>query len=516
MKILGISLALVILLGLGFFESFATTVNPPEDSQTIELREELDRISLDGVSKNFILSNLRTLDRFDNVLDHVVKDQTVNTMVDLKNISNTTQDFSLVIATNNKKYMFPYEWVKVSLEPQKTFVYNHTWTLDDSLVVSVVDGSLVYTVNITFAVSTDPIKKDLESGLELFLIPKTTNSYLIIDKKIPYTSLKKQLQEKVEFDELQCNNPDHVLVERTNEKLACVTEKAAERFGWEIPKPTPFTIQGIPEIIHRGDFLEIFGTGNPNSAITAEVVNSEGEIINSRTAEIDSKGNWKLEEPIIVAADTPFGEYSATITDGREEIVKHWTVESDKIIIITPISLKFELGEVMKFNGTALPNKPIEMILENPFGKEVFSDIIQVDDSGFVEFEFQTDQNTAKGTYTLIVTQEKEKDFIFVGLGQLPSIPVNFEFENTCHYSCDDRDPVVVQISGERSAILSLQVRDSSEQLIFVDDNIMLKTDGRLSYNLDIANYSSGVYSLTVNFENSTSTDIFAIGISKN
>ncbi|MEK0350608.1 MAG: biofilm-associated protein, partial [Nitrosopumilus sp.] len=153
------------------------------------------------------------------------------------------------------------------------------------------------------------------------------------------------------------------------------------------------TIKGIPDVIHRGDFLEIFGTGDPGSAITAEIANSDGEIINSRTAEIDNKGNWKLDEPIIIALDTPFGKYSATITDGRQNILKHWIVESDKVIIITSSSLKFDPGEVMKFNGTALPNNPIELVLEDPLGKEIFSDIIQIDDSGFVEFEFPTTQS---------------------------------------------------------------------------------------------------------------------------
>ncbi len=189
------------------------------------------------------------------------------------------------------------------------------------------------------------------------------------------------------------------------------------------------TIKGIPDIVYRGDFLEIFGTGEPGSAITAEIANSEGEIINSRTAEIDSKGNWKLDEPIIVPLDTPFGKYSATITDGRQSILKHWMVESDKVIIIIPSSLKFEPGDIMKFSGTALPNKPIELILEDPLGKEIFADIILVNDSGFVEFEFQTTQSIVEGTYTLIATQEKEKEFIFTGIGQLPTIPVNLEFD---------------------------------------------------------------------------------------
>ena len=37
------------------------------------------------------------------------------------------------------------------------------------------------------------------------------------------------------FSELtHCNNPDHMLVERTNGNLACVSERTAEKLGWEI------------------------------------------------------------------------------------------------------------------------------------------------------------------------------------------------------------------------------------------------------------------------------------------
>ena len=58
-------------------------------------------------------------------------------------------------------------------------------------------------------------------------------------------------------------------------------------------------------------------------------------------------------------------------------------------------------------------------------GKEIISDIIETDESGFVEFEFPTTQSTSEGTYTLIASQEKDKEFVFVGIGQLPTIPVN-------------------------------------------------------------------------------------------
>jgi|APSaa5957512535_1039671.scaffolds.fasta_scaffold112426_1 hypothetical protein len=46
--------------------------------------------------------------------------------------------------------------------------------------------------------------------------------------------LRVQLEEGIETDQLQCDNIDHVLVLRTNGKMACVTEKTFEKMNWKI------------------------------------------------------------------------------------------------------------------------------------------------------------------------------------------------------------------------------------------------------------------------------------------
>ncbi len=270
------------------------------------------------------------------------------------------------------------------------------------------------------------------------------------------------------------------------------------------------TIKGLPDVINRGDFLEIFGTGNPDGAITTEITSPDGQIINSRTAEIDAKGDWALDEPIIVALDAPFGKYSATITDGRESVVKHWTLESDKVIVITPISLKIEAGEIMKFNGTAIPNKSIEMVLEDPLGQEIFADIIQTDGSGFVTFEFPTTQSTPEGTYTLIATQEKEKELTFAGIGQLPSIPVNLEFDKL-NYNAGDT--ATISLIGKGSDIVSLLIIDPSNKPEGDATSITLQPDGRGTYYLDLTGYGSGVYTAVISKGSTQNTEIFAVGL---
>jgi hypothetical protein len=271
----------------------------------------------------------------------------------------------------------------------------------------------------------------------------------------------------------------------------------------------PLTLQGLPDIVHRGDFLEIFGTGEPGSGVTIDINAPNGESINSRIAEVDSKGNWKLE-PIIVPLDRPFGKYSGTVTDGRESKLVNWELESDKRIIITPTTLKFEQGEIMKFNGTALPNKSIEIVLEDPLGKEIISDIIQIDDSGLVEFEFPTTQNTLEGTYTLIATQEKDKEFIYAGIGQLPTIPVNLEF-GKLHYSVGDT--AIITLSGKASEIISLLIIDPSDKPIGEATSITLQPDGRGTHSIDLKGFSTGVYTAVISKGSTQSTEIFTVGL---
>lgn len=271
----------------------------------------------------------------------------------------------------------------------------------------------------------------------------------------------------------------------------------------------PLTVKGIPDVIHRGDFLEIFGTGNPNSGIKIEIIGPDGQSVRTRTAQSDNKGDWALE-PLLVPLDSPFGKYTGIISNGRDSETTSWAIASDKTIIIIPINLKFEPGETMKFNGTALPNKPIEIILEDPFGKEISSDIIQVGDSGIVEFEFPTTQNTTEGTYTLIATQEKKKEFIYVGLGILPVTPVNIEFDKLNYKATDT---AIITLSGKASEVISLLIVDPGSKAKGNTISITLQPDGRGTYSLDLKGYSSGVYTAVVSKGSSQSSEVFTVGL---
>ena len=270
------------------------------------------------------------------------------------------------------------------------------------------------------------------------------------------------------------------------------------------------TVKGIPSIVHRGDILEVFGTAQPSSGITAQIVNSDGEIINTRAAEVDSKGNWKSEEEVLIPLDTPFGDYSATISDGREEITVSWTVESDKIIDIKSSSTKYEAGETFEFSGIGIANESVEIVLEDPLGNEIFSDIIQTNDLGEIEFEFKTKQTSIEGTYTVIVTQEKHKEFVFVGLGERPNIPVKLEFDKLNYKS---NETAILSIIGKSSEIISLLIIDPSDKPKGDSISITLQADGRATHSLDLKGYSSGVYTAVISKGSAQSSEVFTVGL---
>lgn len=282
--------------------------------------------------------------------------------------------------------------------------------------------------------------------------------------------------------------------------------------GTKIPtsENIQLTIKGIPGAIQIGDLLEVSGTATPNGVVTGTIKNPDGIIINTRTAQVDAKGNWKLE-PILVPLDSKLGRYSADITDGREKITKSWAIESTKVITITPLKVKFDPGETIKFNGTALPNLSLELSLEDPFGVEKLSKIIQVGDSGVVNFEYPTIANVDKeGTWKLIAIQENNKEITYAGLGELPSIPIDIEFDKLSYKTTDT---AVISLTGIPGDTISMLIVDPADKPKGDSIPIVIEDDGKTTYSLPMKGYSSGIYTAVISKGNSKSTQIFAVGL---
>ena len=321
--------------------------------------------------------------------------------------------------------------------------------------------------------------------------------YFMTTMKIPETEIK----DRVDFKIKNNQGEEKVISLRLGDSKNRITQFDEIKIS----------INGIDNIVYRGDILEISGTATPGTAIITEIKDPQDNIINSRTAKVDGTGNWKLENGINIPFDALLGKYSITVSDGRNQQLKVWTVETDKIIIINPEKIKFDAGELIKFTGTALPNNPLELILEDSLGDEVASDILQVDSSGVVEFEYQTTENDDKeGTWTLIATQKNTKEFIYVGYDVMPTTPVNLEFDKTNYLSTDT---AIITLVGKPSDKITLIVISPSGNIQGTDEIIQLRVDGRGEHNLDLSGYISGIYTAVAKKSGSQSSERFSVGL---
>ena len=97
-------------------------------------------------------------------------------------------------------------------------------------------------------------------------------------------SLRVQLEQEIETDQLQCENPNHVLVQRTNEKLACVTEKTALKTGWEIIKVNDSISDDAPDVITT-EKTKVSDSVSLNGAVTTPLSLDEMRRIATRLEE---------------------------------------------------------------------------------------------------------------------------------------------------------------------------------------------------------------------------------------
>jgi len=272
-------------------------------------------------------------------------------------------------------------------------------------------------------------------------------------------------------------------------------------------KEIPLTIGGLPLVVHRGENVTVSGTAIPGGTVTATVLNEEGEVENTIAIPVDLQGNWKYNS--LIPVDAPYGKRTAKITDGRETISRSWTIESSKTIEITPIKIKFEPGETVVYNGTALPNKELEIVVEDPQGTEFHSEIINVGSSGEISFQFPTDFSSPQGTYSLIATQDGSTEIVLIGLGELPQVQLIVKMDKL-NYGAGEI--AKVEIQGPTSSTVTLLVIDPSDKPKS-SEAVILGPEGQKTFDLDLTGYASGVYTIVLTRGNAQADDVFSVGL---
>jgi hypothetical protein len=272
-------------------------------------------------------------------------------------------------------------------------------------------------------------------------------------------------------------------------------------------KAKRLTVDQMVEIVEPGQVARASGTGKPGSAVTITAQDSSGNKIYEEVAVVDNQGNWSHETTI--PPNAAIGTRKITFSDGVDSIEKTLSISISKTIQVKSSMTKYNPGEKMSFNGTGIANQQLEVIIKDPIGKEIFFDVLNLDESGVINFEYQTEATATKGTYTILFTQGDETAILRVGLGEPPSEQIVAKFDKL-NYSTLEKAKLTVQ--GPANANLALSIIDPSDKEK-LKETITLGPDGRKEYEINLSGYKTGVYSAVLQYQKYEIVTVFTVGL---
>ncbi len=308
-------------------------------------------------------------------------------------------------------------------------------------------------------------------------------------------------------DNLQPGSITFVVRDQQGNTKTFTTNIRAAPQGHNLMQNVPLTMN-IDPIYHRGDTKLITGTDTPGTTLTFSLSDSNGKSITTFSAKAGNSGNYSISNTIPI--DRDFGRYTVTVSDGKNQVSKQYTVVSTHQISLAETKTKYDAGDTVIVNGTTISNQLVTFILEDPAGHQIYSKDANVTSNGTVEFTYKLEDSAMEGTYVITATQGNDQVPLYFGVGEEPTTPLTIRLDKLTYINTDKP---IVSISGSPSATLNLVIIDPSDKEKF-SDTVNLGADGLATYSFNLTSYTPGVYSIVIEGSTSSKTEqAFAIGL---
>lgn len=307
-------------------------------------------------------------------------------------------------------------------------------------------------------------------------------------------------------DNLQPGSVTFVVRDQQGNTKTFTTNIRAAPQGHNLVQNVPLTIN-IDPIYHRGDTKLITGTATPGT-LTFTLSDSNGKSITTFSTKVDNTGTYSVSNTVPI--DRDFGKYTITISDGKNQVSKQYTVVSTHQISLTSIKTRYDLGDTVVVNGTSISNQLVTFVLNDPTNHQIYSKDANVTSNGTLAFTYKLEDSAIKGTYVLTATQGNDQVPLYFGVGEDPTTPLTIRLDKLTYINADKP---IVNISGAPSSTLNLVIIDPSDKEKFAD-TVTLGSDGLATYSFNVTSYTPGVYSIVLTGSTSSKTvQSFAIGL---
>ena len=275
----------------------------------------------------------------------------------------------------------------------------------------------------------------------------------------------------------------------------------------EIADVIKLSLGNTPKEVKRGDVITLEGMSTPNTTLTITSKQIDGEIIAIDTIQVRFDGKWTYDK--LFAPNLDLGIISIEIDDGKSKVLRNIEVISAKLINIKSTESSIEVGNIIVFEGTAIPDKEMSVIIEDAIGTEIFSRTVSVSESGMVNFNVEIPRGSVEGTYILSAFQGNESGITIFGVGQEPE-PILIVRPMKLNFAASET--ISIEIQGPSNAQIAIILIDSADREKF-SDTLNLGPDGKESYKIKAGEIPTGAYTLNAKRGESSGSGVFTVGL---
>jgi hypothetical protein len=268
-----------------------------------------------------------------------------------------------------------------------------------------------------------------------------------------------------------------------------------------------FKITDMPQSVILDDTLSISGVGQPNSPVMITMKN-EDVIETIQVVDIGVNGEWNFQR--LVNANDELGDRTIIIRNDFKNMQNNVEFVTSELFTISVFTTTTDLGDVFILTGTAQPNKDLTLSIKNPDDDIIRFDILKIDGSGEIKYEFPRGESFVDGTYILRATQDDITQVSFFTLGTTSYDRVIVYLEKM-NFSANSK--AKISILGPPSTELTLNIFDHSDNRKSTE-SIKTNSIGTKTFTVDLAGYSSGVYKAVVSNPTYQDTAKFSVGLS--
>lgn len=275
----------------------------------------------------------------------------------------------------------------------------------------------------------------------------------------------------------------------------------------EIADVIKLSLGSTPKEVKRGDVITLEGMSTPNTTLTITSKDAQGDILEIDTIQVRFDGKWTHDN--LFSPNLDLGIVSIEIDDGKSKALRNIEVISAKLINLVSTETFIDAGNTIVFQGSAIPDQEMSVIIEDSIGTEIFSRTVSVGESGMVDFNVEIPRGSVEGTYILSAFQGNESGITVFGVGQEPE-PILIVRPIKLNFSGNEN--IEIEIQGPANAQVSIILIDAADREKF-SDTLNLGPDGKEIYKIKSDELPTGAYTLNAKRGESSGAAVFTIGL---